>query len=183
MNRILITGGAGFVGSHTASLLLENGYDLIIIDSFVNTSKVFLKKICTLFKNIDEKYEERLKFIECDIRDINSLDNAVMKIKNLSKSIDILINNAGVWGASVADDGMEKTLEDYEKIVGTNLKGEFLFGRAVIPVMIDQGTGGDIINVIFPLHSNYISPHKPDSRSYFECEPSQNPLGFWVFPQ
>ena len=50
MNRILITGGAGFVGSHTASLLLENGYDLIIIDSFINTSKLFLKKFVIFLK-------------------------------------------------------------------------------------------------------------------------------------
>ena len=45
MKRVLITGGAGFIGSHTASLFLENGFDLIILDSYVNTSKLFLKKI------------------------------------------------------------------------------------------------------------------------------------------
>ena len=62
-------------------------------------------------------------------------------------SIDILVNNAGVWGASQAQDSLDKTLKDYDYIVGTNLKGEFLFGRAVLPIMIHQGTGGDIVNV------------------------------------
>ena len=62
-------------------------------------------------------------------------------------SIDILGNNAGVWGASQADDPLDKSLEDYERIVGTNLKGEFLFGRAVIAIMIEQGTGGEIVNI------------------------------------
>ena len=62
-------------------------------------------------------------------------------------SIDILVNNAGVWGASVADDNLDKTLDDYERILGTNLKGEFLFGRAVIELMLEQGTGGEIVNV------------------------------------
>lgn len=61
--------------------------------------------------------------------------------------IDILVNNAGVWGASVADDDLDKTLEDYARIVGTNLKGEFLFGRAVIPILLEQGTGGEIVNI------------------------------------
>ena len=61
--------------------------------------------------------------------------------------LDILVNNAGVWGASVADDDLDKSLDDYERIVGTNLKGEYLFGRAVIPLLIEQGTGGDIINI------------------------------------
>ncbi len=62
-------------------------------------------------------------------------------------SIDVLINNAGVWGASVADDPLDKSLDDYNRIVGTNFKGEFLFGRAVIPILIEQGRGGDIVNI------------------------------------
>ena len=100
MNRILITGGAGFVGSHTASLLLENGYDLIIIDSFVNTSKLFLKKICSLFKKIDEKYEERLKFIECDIRDKNKLNTIFQESANEGKPINSVIHFAGLKSVS-----------------------------------------------------------------------------------
>jgi len=61
--------------------------------------------------------------------------------------IDILVSNAGVWGASVADDDLDKSIEDYDRIVGTNLKGEYLFGRAVIPIMIEQGRGGEIVNI------------------------------------
>ncbi len=61
--------------------------------------------------------------------------------------IDILINNAGVWGASVADDSLDKSIQDYDSIVGTNLKGEFLFGRAVANVLIEQGRGGEIVNI------------------------------------
>ena len=60
--------------------------------------------------------------------------------------IDILVSNAGIWRPSVADDNLDKTLDDYEHVVGTNLLGEFLFGRAVIPQMIQQGSG-DIVNV------------------------------------
>jgi NAD(P)-dependent dehydrogenase (short-subunit alcohol dehydrogenase family) len=60
--------------------------------------------------------------------------------------IDVLVNNAGVWAASLPTDDLEKTSADYESLVGTNLKGSFLFGRAVIPGMIAQG-GGDIVNV------------------------------------
>ena len=96
MNRILITGGAGFIGSHTASLLLENGFDLIIIDSFINTSKLFLKKILTLFKKIDEKYEERVKFVECDIRDINKLNNVFKESAKEGKPINSVIHFAGL---------------------------------------------------------------------------------------
>ena len=61
--------------------------------------------------------------------------------------IDILINNAGVWGASGALDDLDKSIVDYDKILGTNLKGEYLFGRAVIPILINQGHGGEIVNI------------------------------------
>ena len=61
--------------------------------------------------------------------------------------VDILINNAGAWGSSLADDGLDKSLDDYERLVGANLKGAWLFGRAVMPLMIRQGSGGDIINI------------------------------------
>ena len=39
MKSILVTGGAGFIGSHTCLLFLEKGYEVFILDSFVNSSK------------------------------------------------------------------------------------------------------------------------------------------------
>jgi NAD(P)-dependent dehydrogenase (short-subunit alcohol dehydrogenase family) len=62
-------------------------------------------------------------------------------------SIDILISNAGKCWVSVADDDLDKAIADYEGMVGTNLKGEFLMGRAVIAEMLKQGQGGEIVNV------------------------------------
>jgi NAD(P)-dependent dehydrogenase (short-subunit alcohol dehydrogenase family) len=62
-------------------------------------------------------------------------------------SIDLLVSNAGIWGGSVADDDLDKSLADYERIVGTNLKGEYLFGRALIPHMLAHGRSGDIVNI------------------------------------
>ncbi len=100
MNRILITGGAGFIGSHTASLLLEKGFDLIIIDSFINTSKLFLRKIFTLFEKIDEKYEERIKFVECDIRNFNKLNNVFQNSADEGKPINSVIHFAGLKSVS-----------------------------------------------------------------------------------
>ncbi|HEY5681089.1 MAG TPA: SDR family oxidoreductase, partial [Pseudomonadales bacterium] len=61
--------------------------------------------------------------------------------------IDILISNAGKCWVSVADDDLDKTIADYEGMVGTNLKGEYLMGRAVIAEMLKQGRGGEIVNV------------------------------------
>jgi NAD(P)-dependent dehydrogenase (short-subunit alcohol dehydrogenase family) len=61
--------------------------------------------------------------------------------------IDILVSNAGLWAGSIAIDGLDKSLADYDRLVGTNLKGVYLFGRAVIAHMIARGQGGEIVNI------------------------------------
>ena len=43
MKKILITGGTGFIGSHTCLVLLDKGYDLLIVDSLVNSSPNVMK--------------------------------------------------------------------------------------------------------------------------------------------
>jgi len=60
--------------------------------------------------------------------------------------IDVLINNAGVARNTRAGDPWEQGLADYDDVVGTNLRGAFLFGRAVAPTMIAQ-RAGHIVNV------------------------------------
>ena len=61
--------------------------------------------------------------------------------------IDVLISNAGIWRGSTATDGLDASLKTYDEVVGTNLKGVYMFGRAVIPHMIASGRGGNIINI------------------------------------
>ena len=70
--------------------------------------------------------------------------------------IDILVNNAAVWGDHTVHDPRSKTQREYESIMGTNLRGCFLFGRAVMPSMIARG-GGDIVN----MSTYYVVPPKP----------------------
>ena len=73
MQRILVTGGAGFIGSHTCVNLLEAGYEIISLDSFVNSSRnVFnaIKRIC-LARGINQ---DLIKNVECDIRDKRTIE-------------------------------------------------------------------------------------------------------------
>ena len=48
MERILITGGAGFIGSHTCINLLENNYEVYLVDSFVNSSPVVINRLLSI---------------------------------------------------------------------------------------------------------------------------------------
>ena len=82
---ILVTGGAGYIGSHTCVKLLEAGYDVIVIDNFYNSKPESLKRV----KKITGK---EVKFYECDIRDRAGLD----KVFEENKDITSVIHFAGL---------------------------------------------------------------------------------------
>ena len=96
MKNILITGGAGFVGSHICLNLLQDNYNIYLVDNFSNSSgKVFdsLKKIIKNGNNFDEN---RLNIIEGDIRDEEFLKEVFAYAKKNTKSIDSVIHCAGL---------------------------------------------------------------------------------------
>jgi len=72
--------------------------------------------------------------------------------------IDVLVNNAGLVRPTRAGDAWEAGLEDYQAVIGTNLYGAFLFGRAVAPIMIEQGSG-HIVNISTD-HVYPVPPHR-----------------------
>jgi UDP-glucose 4-epimerase len=72
--HLLITGGAGFIGSHTALVLLEAGHSLVVLDSFANSSPEALHRVAALAGLGDNT---RLQVIEGDIRNPADLDRAL----------------------------------------------------------------------------------------------------------
>ena len=56
--RILVPGGAGFIGSHTCLALLEKGYEITVIDSYINSSRQSLENVLKILK---KKYNRDLK--------------------------------------------------------------------------------------------------------------------------
>ena len=48
--KILVTGGAGFIGSHTCLALLDKGYEVVVIDSYVNSHKRSLFQVNEILK-------------------------------------------------------------------------------------------------------------------------------------
>ena len=51
MKKILLTGGAGFIGSHMCLYLLEKGYKVVVVDSFVNSNPISLKRVLEICKS------------------------------------------------------------------------------------------------------------------------------------
>lgn len=102
---ILITGGAGYIGSHTCVELLESGYDIVVIDNYSNSCSESLERV----KKITGK---DFKYYQCDIRDKEGLDK-IFK----AHDIEAVIHFAGL---KAVGESCQKPLEYYDNnICGT----------------------------------------------------------------
>ena len=92
MSTVLLAGGAGYIGSHTAVELLEAGYDVVIADNYSNSCPEAVKRV-------EEITGKAVKAYECDIKDSAKLDQIFAENK-----IDAVIHFAGLKavGESVA---------------------------------------------------------------------------------
>lgn len=84
MAKILVTGGAGYIGSHTCVELLNAGHEVIVLDNLCNSSSESLSRV-------EKLTQKSLKFIEGDIRDSQLLDQVFQQ-----NSIDAVIHFAGL---------------------------------------------------------------------------------------
>ena len=89
MKRILVTGGAGFIGSHTCVLLLKAGHEIVILDNFCNSSIEVLTRI----KELSHKH---LSLVYGDIRNSFFLDKLFENSIDSGKPIDVVIHFAGL---------------------------------------------------------------------------------------
>ncbi|MDC3171326.1 UDP-glucose 4-epimerase GalE, partial [Prochlorococcus sp. AH-716-E13] len=100
MSLILVTGGLGYIGSHTTLKLLENGFDVLVIDSLINTSKKVIENIEKILDNSTLVKKGKIIFRQGDIRDYELL-NSIFKEFNKSKnSIESVIHFAGLKSIS-----------------------------------------------------------------------------------
>lgn len=72
MSKILVTGGAGYIGSHTTLALLQSGYDLVVLDNLCNSSQESLK-------HVEQIAGRSPLFVEGDVRDRALLDKVLLK--------------------------------------------------------------------------------------------------------
>ena len=122
MTAILVSGGAGFIGSHTCLLLLKEGFTIFILDSFCNSSVKSIEKILLILKreNIDAK--ERIHIIKGDIKNKDDIEKVFQTSRKYEKTIQAVIHFAGLKSVF---DSIQKPLEYWENnVVGTiNLLG------------------------------------------------------------
>ena len=96
MNRILVTGGAGFIGSHICLLLLEKGFEVVVIDSFVKSSIKSLKRVNYLISKTKSENINNLHVIKGDLRNINDIEKVFETSRKEKKPIEAVIHLAGL---------------------------------------------------------------------------------------
>ncbi|MBM6737788.1 UDP-glucose 4-epimerase GalE [Faecalicatena fissicatena] len=102
---ILITGGAGYIGSHTALELLNEGYDVVVYDNLCNSSKESIKRV-------EELTGKKIRFYEGDVQD----EEALLEMFKIQK-IDAVIHCAAL---KAVGESVQKPLEYYQNnIAGT----------------------------------------------------------------
>ena len=85
METILVTGGCGFVGSHTCTKLIKSNFNVLIIDSLVNSHRDIFPKIKSIFDKNKACISSEIFFLEGDLRDNKWLDKVFDKLIILIK--------------------------------------------------------------------------------------------------
>lgn len=133
MNKtILITGATSGFGKAIALRFAGKGYDIII----TGRRRELLNQLTAELEKINNTRVLSLCF---DVRSSNEVEKAINSLPDDWKNIDILVNNAGLAvGLSHIQDG---DIDDWNRMIDTNVKGLLYVTRAVSPLMISRNKG------------------------------------------
>ena len=160
---VLVTGGAGFIGSHTVVELLQNGYQVVIVDDLSNASEKVLDRIDAI---VGEDAAERLTFYRADVNDRVALECIFD-----SNPIDRVIHFAGF---KAVGESVVKPIEYYTNNLGNTL--------TLVDVMRSHGCKSIIFSSSATVYGD------PDSLPLTEASPKKNatnPYGWtkWMIEQ
>jgi NADP-dependent 3-hydroxy acid dehydrogenase YdfG len=138
MNKIaLITGATSGIGRATAILLAKNNYNLILTGRRAEKLNVLKEKIAA-------ETDAGIVLLNFDIRSLSETSDAIRSLPEQWKNIDVLVNNAGLAvGFNTVQDG---NIDDWERMIDTNIKGLLYISRLVSPLMIKRQKG-HIVNI------------------------------------
>lgn len=134
MKTIIITGASTGIGKSTARLFLEKGYNVVI-------NSANLQNLENTFNELG--YSGQLAMVHGDVSQIDTGKKLVETALERFGSVDVLINNAGIFQPKSFLDVEEKDLDLFLNI---NLKGTYFTSQAAVRQMLQQGEGS-IINI------------------------------------
>ena len=160
---VLVTGGAGFIGSHTVVELLQGGYQVVIVDDLSNASEKVLDRIDQI---VGEEASARLSFYRADVNDRDALE-AIFD----DNDVDRVIHFAGF---KAVGESVSKPIEYYSNNLGNTL--------TLVDVMREHGCKSIIFSSSATVYGD------PDSLPITEASPKKactNPYGWtkWMIEQ
>lgn len=149
--KILVTGGAGYIGAHTVLVLLEAGFEVVVVDNLANASTTSLVRVAQITG-------KTATFIECDIRDSVKLD-AVFSEHQISQVIHFA-------GLKAVGESCEQPLAYYDN----NVSGTVSLLQAMAKANVKQ--------IIFSSSATvYGDSHTPPYKETFGRGKTTNPYG------
>ncbi len=133
MKNILITGGAGGIGLEIVHYFEKKNFNIIILDKT-------LKKD---FKKNYKKIKKNIFYFEVDLLEIKKTEKKIQQIISKFKTIDILINCAGIQYISKIENF---PTNEWRKVIDINLTSSFITSKNIIPAM-KKNNSGRIINI------------------------------------
>jgi NAD(P)-dependent dehydrogenase (short-subunit alcohol dehydrogenase family) len=137
----IVTGAASGQGAEAARLFASEGADVAAFDVNGEQLRAF------------ESAGGDVMAVECDVSDSSSVRAGIARVVERFGPVTVLYNNAGVslrragpWDETQDGSIGDITEEIFDKVIGINLRGQFLMCKYTLPHMIGAG-GGSIINV------------------------------------
>ena len=133
MSKIVcVTGATSGIGRATAEIFAANGYNLII----TGRRK---EKLEELGEELVSKYKIDLIALNFDVRNNEAVNKAFDSLPEGWRAIDILVNNAGLAvGLGPIQEGV---IDDWERMIDTNIKGLLYVSRKVLPWLVERKQG------------------------------------------
>ncbi|MPW45822.1 2-hydroxycyclohexanecarboxyl-CoA dehydrogenase [Acinetobacter guerrae] len=132
---IIVTGGAGGIGSATCKRLAQEGAKVAVLDMNLDAAQA-------LAADIQANHGKALA-VQCDITNREVVDQAIQKTQQELGAIDGLVNNAG-W--DVFKPFIKTNAAEWERLIQINLVGMLNMHHAVLPFMIEKNSGR-IVNI------------------------------------
>lgn len=133
---VLITGASSGFGAHFARVLASEGAKVGLAARRVDALEAIAAEI--------REGGGTAATVRLDVSDGASIKCAVQTIVDAFGRIDVLVNNSGT---SIGKPLLEQTAEDFDAVIGVNLRGAFLVATEVARRMKADGGGGSIINI------------------------------------
>ena len=149
---VIVTGGSRGIGASISKRFAKEGYNVVI--NYVSNDERANK----LKKELEENYNASILLVKADISNEEDVKRLIDETIKTFKSIDCLVNNAGI---AIDKPFLEKTKEEFNKVLNTNLVGPFLTCKYAYNYLINSNNSS-IINITSKFGIETVYPESMD---------------------